>query len=225
MEDIEGLIHSLARVGDKYDAPLVGGDLSRTTGPLVVAVTALGEAPVRQVMRRNLGRVGDIVLVSGTLGAAGAGLRLLMEGHPKASVLTRRQLRPTPQIELGQALAESKAVVSCADVSDGLASDCLLLAQPGCGVEIDPAKLPMTRGVASVCERFDLPAWQLALTGGEDFELVLAVRPGAVGTVEAVGKELGVRLTQVGRICPGEGLHLKGGVRLDEPLGFDHFRL
>ena len=221
VRDVMALVASMHREGRRYGAPLVGGDLSRTAGPMIVAVTVIGEAEKGRALRRGCGRPGDVVLVSGELGAAAAGLALLSRGERQPCALTRRQLRPTPRIALGLALARSGLVRSCADVSDGLASDAQHVAGPGCGVALDPARLPIARGVAAVAAGSGRSPLDLALRGGEDFELVIAVAPRHATKVKRLATRAGARLTAVGEVVRGRGVQLVGGEQLGG--GFDHF--
>ncbi|MEE8410068.1 MAG: thiamine-phosphate kinase [Myxococcota bacterium] len=220
--DVLALIRSLARVGRRYGAPLVGGDLSKTRGPMIVAVTAVGEVAAGRAMRRGRARAGDVILVSGTLGGAGLGLMDLRSKRRARSAATRRQLRPEPRIALGLRLARWGRVRACADISDGLAADALHLVAPGNGVEIDPALLPIAESSRA---KLGTRAWRTALCGGEDFELAIAVRPGDVAAVKRVARVAGARLTPVGTVCRGRGLRLVGfdlGNR--RWVGFDHFK-
>lgn len=218
--DVMALVRTLARVGARYGAPLVGGDLSKIDGPLVASVTAIGEVDPARALRRHGGRVGDVVLVSGALGGAAAGLAALQAGF--TTPLKRRQLRPTPHVALGIALADSGLVRSAADVSDGLARDALHVAQRGAGVVLDPAALPIDAGVAEVARRLKRDPLELAVAGGEDFELVLAVHPAKVARVQALAAARRTKLTAVGRVVRRPGLSL--GAKAASVTAFDHFR-
>lgn len=219
--DVMALVRSLARLGRRFGAPLVGGDLSSTRGPMTVAVTAVGEVAVGRAMRRSRARAGDVILVSGTLGGAALGLIELRRKRRRRSAAIRRQLRPEPRIALGLRLARWGRVRACADISDGLATDALHLVAPGHGVEIDPALVPLT---ASTKRGLGKHAWRTALCGGEDFELAIAVRAGDVTAVERVALAAGVRLTPVGTVRRGRGLRLVGiDLGKHRLAGFDHF--
>jgi thiamine-monophosphate kinase len=222
--DVLELVSSLAETGRRFGAPLVGGDLSRVLGPLIVAVTVVGEAEPKRTFRRRHARPGDVILVSGTLGAAALGLALLGAGRHTPHSVTRRQLRPEPQVKLGLALARWGRVTSAADISDGLSRDALHLASPGCGVELDVSRLPIAADVARVAEELSMSAIDLALSGGEDFELVLAVRPADVEAAVRRAASLGVALTPVGRVVARPGLHVLGQRGRSPARGFDHFR-
>ncbi len=220
--DVMALLAALAAVGRRYGAPLVGGDLSATRGPMVVAVTAVGELVAAPLLRQR-GRPGDVVLVSGSLGAAAAGLRLLWRQGRAPAELRRRQVRPEPRVSLGVALARSGLVRAAVDISDGLAADALHLARPGSGVALDAARLPIAATTARAAARLGTPAWRLALSGGEDFELALAVPRQHVQATIKVAARTGARLTPVGRIVASPGLHIAGAPGAALSGGFQHF--
>ena len=217
------LVEGVAKVGEAYGAPLVGGDISSTTGPVVVTVTALGEVAPNKALLRNRGHAGDLLVVSGVLGAAAAGLVFLESSKPGFGACKSRQLRPTPRVALGQALGRQGKVVSCADISDGLARDALHVAGPGCGVEIDLECLPLAQGVDSAAALKGRAPWEFALAGGEDFELVLAVGAKDLPAVTALAEDMGEKLTAVGRLFSGRGLRI-GGRAGKKITGYEHFR-
>lgn len=219
--DVLALMTALARVGRAFGAPLVGGDLSRVDGPMIVSVTVVGEGRLRSLLRRQQARLGDVVLVSGSLGGAAAGLALLRQGHRAPRSCVARQLRPRPQVALGLALARSGLVTSAADISDGLAKDALHLVPPHLGVELLREALPQMPGLGRVASALGADPYTWALAGGEDFELVVASRQRDVAQLKRVAARLGETLTAVGRVVKRPGLSLQGG-----PVprgGFDHF--
>ncbi len=220
--DVLALIRAVNEVGARYGAPLVGGDLSSTSGPMVVAVTAYAELSSRRVLRRRAARIGDRVLVSGVLGEAALALASWERGQVVRRGVAARQLRPTPQVELGRRLAEAGIVRACADISDGLASDVLHLVPRGLGVSLEAAKIPIARAVREAAPALGLDARALALCGGEDFELLLAVRSKDVARARALGAALGVPLTEIGAVRRGEGLELDGEAWVGK-RGFAHF--
>jgi thiamine-monophosphate kinase len=160
-----------------------------------------------------------MVLVSGALGGAAAGLAALQAGI--ATPLRKRQLRPTPKVALGVNLAKSRLVESAADISDGLAHDALHVAPRGAGVAIDAAALPIDRGVAELAALLRQDPLRLTAAGGEDFELVLAVAPKNVTRVQALARRHGSRLTVVGKVVKKPGVSLG---RVTDLAAFDHFR-
>ena len=207
-----------------FAVDLVGGDVSR--GPaLSLALTAIGEA--EQVVTRAGARPGDRLAVSGPLGAAAAGLALLQRDDRAASdllarfpILAAAHRRPCPDLGAGPRLARAGATAMI-DVSDGLAGDALHLAEAsGTGLEVDEALVPLAPGLTETAALLDRDPVALALGGGEDFVLAVAlpaeVDPSALGLVEC-GRFSGAPDRRV-RLTPSGPAPLAG-------LAFDHFRL
>ncbi len=221
VEDLLNLVRTVNRVGRRFGAPLVGGDLSGIDGPLTVSVTVLGEVENKRALRRHRGRAGEYVVVTGTLGRAAAGLELLGRGESGPASLIKAQLRPEPQVELGLALGRAGVVSSCADLSDGLLRDVTHVLEPGCGVSLFPNQVPILPGVKATAEKLGASALQWAVSGGEDFELVMTVPEDNLPRALELGWEQGVRMTVVGRVRSEGGVDFPGGASMG--AGFEHF--
>jgi thiamine-monophosphate kinase len=216
--DAMRLLLAVHRVGRRFEAPLVGGDLSATDGPLSLSLTAMGSLPAGTALRRHAANVGDLVLVSGVLGLAAAGLCGLQARASGRTVdvpsrLRRAQLRPTPLVGFGRALRRCGRVTACTDVSDGLAKDAQNLAGPGAEVVLDLGRLPCVPGVP----RTQAVAW--ALHGGEDYQLVCSAPAAAMLPLQTLARRCGLRLTHVGEVVRRRraSVDTDGG-------GYDHFR-
>ena len=223
VRDLLDLVKTVNRVGRRFGAPLVGGDLSGIEGPLTVSVTVFGQVAPPVALRRFGGREGENVVVTGTLGRAAAGLALLMKGEVGPSSLMRAQLRPEPQVRLGLGLGKSGLVSSCADLSDGLLSDVVHVLAPGCGVTLFPREIPLARGMERVASKLGGSALEWAVTGGEDFELVMTVSDSNLGAVFGIGKEQGVRMSVVGRVNGTMGIDFPVDSSINLKV-FEHFR-
>lgn len=222
---VERLDQVYAGIGEAclaFAVDLVGGDTSR--GPaLSLAVTAIGEA--EQVVTRAGARPGDRLAVSGPLGASAAGLALLQRGDQAATevlaafpALAAAHRRPCPELAAGPRLARAGATAMI-DVSDGLAGDALHLAEAsGAGLEIDQGLVPLAPGVRQTAELLERDPVALALGGGEDFVLAVAlpagVDPAALDLVEC-GRFTATPDRRV-RLTPDGPAPLAG-------LAFDHF--
>lgn len=220
----EGIVDAAGEDG----ARVAGGDLSGTAGPLAVSCTLLGAAPADRCLTRSAGRPDDRILLTGELGAAAAALERLEAGDPPGRVPgAERWLRPRARVAAGRALAA--AGVQCAiDCSDGMLLDTArLAAASGCGAELWADRMPLAPGLDDLWGDQRLAR---ALTGGEDFELIVAA-PAAVAERLLAGSGWGAGLPPlavVGRLCPEPGLTLRSGpggpaLPIGSTHGFAHF--
>jgi thiamine-monophosphate kinase len=218
---------------EKFGCPLLGGDMTRTAGPLTVAITALGTVPEGQMVQRRGAQAGDALIVTGTIGDAALGLELrrdperLSFGKLDAAAraqLTRRYLLPMPRGALASAL---RMYASAAiDISDGLAGDVMKLASAsGVGARIDAAQVPLSPA-AKAAVAAEPALFNVTLTGGDDYEIAAAVPEKHLAALRAAATQAGIELTTIGRIVEGEGVEVIGaaGEPIDLPeASFSHF--
>jgi thiamine-monophosphate kinase len=193
---VEDVYRGLARAARRFGFVVVGGELARTDGPYVINVAMTGVVRRREHVTRGGGRPGDVLLVTGALGA---------------SFSSGRHLRFVPRLEEARWLVEGHRPHAMMDLSDGLAADVpRLAAASGCGYEVDAASVPRARGATL----------EQALSEGEDFELLLAVAPRVVTKLRADWEKKfpKVGLTAIG--CLTERGVARG---LGTRRGFDHF--
>lgn len=208
-----------------HDVALVGGDT--TSGPLCATVQVLGHVPRSQALLRSGSRPGDLVFVSGTPGDAAAGLAVeqgrLISPSGAASYLRERFLYPTPRMALGSGLRGHAS--ACIDVSDGLLGDAAKLASAsGCGLELSYDTVPVSEALVEAVG--DARARELALTGGDDYELCFTVRPANVARLrqELPPERWGYSLIGTMREAPGTVVMHDGNVMEFSHSGYDHFR-
>jgi len=226
------LADGVAAVARDHGVTVAGGDISGSP-VLVVAMTVVGHAPDETALvRRSGAREGDAIVVTGELGAAAAGLLLLESPRLRQAVvpdtaeaLIERQLRPTPRVAAGAALAGAGAE-ALIDLSDGLVADAGHVARAsGVGIELDAERLPIAPGVAEVAAAAGVDPVRLAAGGGEDYELLAALAEESVGAATRALEALGLRLRSIGRVVSGTSAILRGargdGIEVE---GFDHFR-
>ena len=219
---LEAFSAGLFGLADRFDCELVGGDTTR--GPLNVCVTVFGEVSPGAALRRDRVQPGDDLWVSGELGAAafavaeGKATRALAEDHP-----ARRRLdRPEPRIALGLALRHlARAAI---DLSDGLAGDLgHLLERSRVGAQLCWPSVPLAAELADLPQARQMA---LALSGGDDYELLFAAAPENRIAIEALSGRLELPLTRIGCFDAGEAMHVvdaRGRPIAWQGHGFDHF--
>jgi thiamine-monophosphate kinase len=224
--DLDAMLEGLLALADRHRVALIGGNITRSPGPLVIDVTAIGTAGRRRVLTRSGARPGDHVYVTGAIGLGVVGLASLREGTavPEAQ---ERYLRPQPRVRAGMLLGRNRAATSCMDLSDGLADALAQMAEAsGVGMAIDTAALPIDVAVTRWFEQRRADPVIAAVAGGDDYELAFTSRPAQRGRLRAVRQHLGdLRITRIGVVTKERNVVLKGpdGVR-ELPQGFQHFR-
>ena len=231
LDDFDALIDGVAEAAASAGITIAGGNLTRSPGPLVLDVTAMGTVHARKALRRDAARAGDEVWVTGTLGAGLAGLRWLeRHGLPEESdaawPVVRRACRPTPPLKAGIALSRARASRCAIDLSDGLADGVRRLAEAGgCGITLDAAALPIEPATRAAFGALGLDAAAGALTGGDDYELLFTVSPRNRGRFRSARAVLGTPVTRIGVVTSGNALVVTAADGpMPLPAGFDHFR-
>jgi thiamine-monophosphate kinase len=199
-----------------FDIPLLGGD-TVSAPSRVLGLTAIGRA-TGPVPARDGARPGDLLWVSGTIGDAGAGLEALRGEPGGAEALIERYRNPRPRLEAGERLAP--LVHAMMDVSDGLLIDAArMAAASACGVEIEIDSIPLSEPFCGT--RLE------AATAGDDYELLFAAAPSDAARLLALGEEIGLPFSRIGRFAAGADLTLtEDGIRVPLPprLGYEHRR-
>ncbi len=218
----------LAQAAGRYACPLLGGDLVR--GPLGISIQVHGELPEGRGLRRDGAHPGDLLYVSGTLGDAGLALDLIL-GRLQAQHLSEAErdsllesyYHPEPRLNLGRALLERAS--AAIDISDGLAADVGHIAKrSGVAVMLSLADLPLSPVTARVLG--EEQARLRALTAGDDYELAFTVPAAASATMQELAESLGIRLSCIGAVVAGSGVHCLDASGAEVPLGrpgYQHF--
>lgn len=227
----EGLARGIFTEAEAHGVTIGGGNVARTDGPLVLVATLLGRARPGELLLKSGAAAGDALFVTGTLGEARAGLLVAQDERELSSlgiapadadqVLTRLKLGHEA-VRAGVALARSGLVHAAADISDGLGRDLRRMLDPvGLGASIIRAGVPVSGAAARVAAALGLDPVLLALEGGEDYELLLAVPGERADELRAVLDAVSVPCTQVGAVVAGGRFVLEGEAELQ--AGFDHF--
>ncbi len=224
---LERFLRGLRRAAREFQCALAGGDTTRRN-EIFINVTVVGEVRSGLAVPRSGARKGDLLYVSGKLGEAELGLQSLLHGESLASrknPLLKKHLYPEPRLELGRWLAEKKIATAMIDLSDGLSSDLSrLCAASAVGALLEKSKIPKVQ-IPKVALKHGHDPLQLALHGGDDYELLFTVRAQKAKLLPKIFKRVG--LTAIGRITRDRKLLLleeDGHVRQLVPHGWDPFR-
>jgi thiamine-monophosphate kinase len=232
---VDPFIDALANAAAEAGVAIVGGNLTSTPGPLAITVTLTGSVHARRILTRAGGGPGDHLYVTGTVGAAAAGLLWLKEhpiaaepDDPSLTLGVRQYRRPVARVRAGQLMGRNRAATACMDLSDGLADAVRQVAEAsGTGARIDGQALPIEPGAAAEFRRHGLDPVRAAVAGGDDYELLFAVSARQRRAFEGLRPSMrGLALTRVGELTAAADLVLRATAdNRDEPLpaGYSHF--
>ncbi|HEX5109685.1 MAG TPA: thiamine-phosphate kinase [Vicinamibacterales bacterium] len=229
IDELDALLDGLLRLAAAQRVTLIGGNITRSPGPLIVDVTAIGSVHRRRVLKREGARPGDGVYVTGWLGNGVIGLRRLQQrgGFATPDPAEAHYLRPQPRVRAGVMLGRNRVASSCMDLSDGLADGVRQIAAcSGVGMLLDSSSLPIGADVSSWHEQNGGSPLETALSGGDDYELLFTVRAAHLGRLRGVRQHIGdLPITRIGVVTRDPQLLVtaQGGTRV-LPDGFEHFR-
>ncbi len=241
VEQVEELYGGMKAVGDEHHFEIVGGDTVSSPHDLVISFSLFGEVEEDCLVSRGGARVGDLICVTGELGGSQAGLALLQQalsskrGTRKRLLENRwplvcdRHLRPQPRLAEGRLLAQERVVHAMIDISDGLAADVGHIArESGVGAEIIEDRIPIGSQTRLAARHLGVSSRDLALHGGEDFELAFTISSeDAPGVVESVRQRTGIAVSIIGKVITApQGLVLISASGKRHPLlaeGYRHF--
>ena len=216
-----------------FGCPLLGGDTVATPGPIMISITAFGRVPEGRMVRRNGAAVGDLVVVTGTIGDAALGLDVLKGGAVKAALahdmaaaagMIARYRIPQPRNGLAKALRDHARAAM--DVSDGLAGDLTkLLATSGVAATISTASIPLSAPAMLLLERGAVRLETL-LSGGDDYEILCTIPPSHLVAFTDEAQRAGVPVSAIGTVQAGAGLRFadaQGRELVLERLSYSHF--
>jgi thiamine-monophosphate kinase len=229
VDDVLDLYRGLAELAKRWNVSIAGGDIVRSPKGMMLDLTAFGTVEPDRALRRSGAQPGDLIVVSGTLGASAAGMALLESGDRTAAtarLLIESHLRPLPRITLGQILHDYGAT-SAMDLSDGLLGDLpKLLTASGMAAELKQDRIPVPAAVHSLFPE----QWQdMALRGGEDYELLFTIPAERFGSLKQAALAVGSTVTSIGTITSGTPgtmtITTLDGLLVDlAPGAHDHFR-
>lgn len=223
--DVDGLLDGLLALAGRHKVSLIGGNVTRSPGPLIVDVTAIGSVAPRRILTRAGARPGDDVYVTGSLGGGAAGLQAFRENADLPGA-NERYLRPVPRVRAGVLLGRNRAASSCMDLSDGLGDALHQVAEAsGVGIAVDAGALPIEGAVVRWFEQHRADPVVAAVSGGDDYELLFTSRPAQRGRLRGVRSHLGdLPITKIGVVTKKRTVVLRtpaGDIAV--PPGFSHF--
>jgi thiamine-monophosphate kinase len=242
VEEIQRFYRGLMQACRPFEVHLAGGDTSASIRDLFISITLTGTVEEKRALRRDGARPGDWLYVTGTLGDSRAGLMILTQARQQSArpvsrprrravdrFLLQRHHRPTARVDEGRWLATTGLATAAIDLSDGLAGDVRhLCTQSRVGAELDRAALPISRSCTMFARRRALDPADLALTGGEDYELLFTVRPSDRARLERQATRMRYHCTCVGQIKPASfGVQIRAADGSLRPLvteSYEHFR-
>jgi len=222
----------LAEDAARYGCPLYGGDTDHTPGPISVSIFAFGAVPQGKMVHRSTARSGECIVVTGTIGDSAIGLKLRRDrtlarrwglAASAAAELEGRYLLPQPRNALADAILQYAS--AAIDVSDGVAGDLAKLCRASSvAADIDVARVPLS-DTARAAIAAEPALLETALTGGDDYEIVLTLAPQKLRAFRAVAEAAGVATTEIGRTRAGEGVRfLRDGKALTfTRASYSHF--
>ncbi len=233
IESLDEFFKGFLATAADHGVSLLGGDTSASPGPLFINVTLLGEGNRRDLVYRHGAKPGDDLYVTGTLGDSLLGLRIA-QGQRKRRVskeekyLLDRHFNPTPRAREGRALGERRLVRAMIDISDGLLSDLGHICEESrVGARLWAERIPLSPSLRGMAAGSTSAAWQMALQGGEDYELLFSAPPENGPRIRALGRKWECGITRIGRIERGEsGIVVENGNGPVDPRlfkGYDHF--
>ncbi len=235
VEDLEDMYRGMTARLNRFHAALIGGNISGLDSGLVIDITLIGEVERGKAIRRNTGQPGDILWVTGSPGAAAAGLAIVksLRGKPvppEAEEVVRKYLTPTARLREGRALGVSGAVTSMIDLSDGLIGDIAhMIEGREAGIVLQEESLPIGDEIQRAADILQRPAASFLFGPSDDYELIFTTSPaGAEQALKAIRGVSNVPVWPIGQVVSGGAGSVmladpKGDRRPISPHGWNHF--
>lgn len=225
---LDGLYRGISERARRFGAALVGGNTARSS-KIMVSTTLLGEEPLDEAVYRSGAKAGEDIYLTGTVGDSALGLKALtgQEDRRAFRKAVLKHLDPMPRVEAGRALAKKRLASAMIDVSDGLIIDLRRLCEEsGAGAVIHLERLPLSTEFRSYMGKERKKAIILALSGGEDYELLFTAPTGFSKKIAALGGRLNLPMTNIGKMVRGKGVKVldsSGRIVWVSKPGFEHF--
>ncbi len=230
VEYLDALYDGMKAVAREFEVNLLGGDTTASPEHLVINVALIGEAPEEEVLYRSGARPGDVIFLTGAVGASAAGLDIILtkRSYAEQEALLAAHNDPLPHVRAGRIIATQRLATALIDVSDGVASDLGHICEESrTGAVIEEALIPTSPLVRAYCEQFRLDPLRLCLHVGEDYVLLGTVPEKAAEALARALQSGGCVFHRIGVMTGDARILLKGrdgAVRELTAKGWDHFR-
>ncbi|MCL2760053.1 MAG: thiamine-phosphate kinase [Desulfuromonadales bacterium] len=226
VEFIQNFINGFQKQAAQFDVILIGGDTCSSKNGLIINIALIGEQKPEYIVKRKGAIPGDLICVTGTVGDSAAGLELLKKGEREGELI-KRHLLPEPRVNIGRQAAEAGIVTAMIDISDGTAADLgHIMEASNVGAEIDLPSLPISDSLKSLDGKLQKNIFDYALSGGEDYELLMTINPRHIKRIMDIADNLAIPVTIIGKIKEGKELKLlkeDGSQYRLTSKGYDHF--
>ncbi len=209
----DGFLRGLLKLARRFQVPLAGGDIAQSPAGVLADIMVLGSVPQRKALLRSGARPGDALYVTGALGASAAAIQQLRAGKKLRPAQNCAHFFPEPRVAVGRVLRERRLASAAIDLSDGLSTDLShICEESGVGAVLNAERVPVAKGAT----------FELALHGGEDYELLFTAAP----RTHVPNEIAGIRVTRIGEILSERKIYLADRSRNLQPLrpaGWEHF--
>jgi thiamine-monophosphate kinase len=233
VEELDAIYDGMKELARAAEVNLLGGDTTGSKEDLCINIVVTGHAQPDEVLYRSGARVGDTILVTGTLGDSAGGLQVILTdpsiSADASAALLRAHYEPEMYLEEARIFATSGAVHAAIDLSDGLASDLRHVCEAsGVGAVVDLESIPLSSDLEALCAATDADPFDLALSGGEDYRLLVTADASATADLQhEITESTGRQLHSVGQIIHGDGIQIRrsdGSLQALSGSGWDHFK-
>ena len=225
---LDRLISGFLTSQEEFEVELIGGNLS-SSSVVFIDITVLGEVEPDLMVKRSGAKPGDVIFVSGTLGDSALGLKILKDVHHLEDTedLMFRHTHPSPRLALGRELAVNQIPTSMIDVSDGLLLDLeRITVQQNKGAKLELEKLPRSSGYNNFVDKYYDNPYELALSGGEDYELLFTSADSRREDIQGISEKLNIQITEIGTVTESVLIDIStvnGKYKTNNKRGFVHF--
>jgi len=231
VEDVDAYYEGLEEVAADFGVVVVGGDMTSSPRDMVINIAVVGQVGKGKMVLQNGAKEGDLIAVTGKLGGSAAGLCVLLNPHigfpsPWREEALNKHYRPFPRVKEGHLLANTGKVNAMKDISDGLAREADIIAQAsGKMLVLDAEKVPISPCVLEISRVLKKDPLEMAVQGGEDYELLFTFAPEDSRILSEVADKNGFSLYVIGKVCPGQGVFLEQGGKRELLVfkGYEHF--